>query len=426
MAKLTKDYNLAALYPNIAKEWHPTKNGKLKPEDCYPKSPKKFWWKCSLGHEWQTSIFHRTVKNNNCRFCIRVKKNDSLNYLDNHPLAKEWHPTKNGNLKPNQFTLGSGKVVWWQCEKGHEWKTRIGNRARKGTGCPKCKPHTSKPELYLLSELESLFDVVHHRLKINSLEVDIFIDDIKLGIEYDGAFFHKDRLFEDKNKKNKLKDFGINMINIREKPLSKIFENDLIIKQNEDFQNITINLLIKILKTQNLKAKHLKIVKNYISNGKQENSEQYKRLISLLPGPLPGYSFKDRCPKFVNEWHPTKNGALKPENTIATSTIKVWWKCGKGHEWEVSPNNRLAGNKCPFCSNRFVGYGNDLNSKFPEVAKEWHPTKNGNLLPSQIVYGSSKTVWWKCGKGHEWQAKVYNRTKRQTKCRVCWKKSLKN
>ena len=56
MAKLTKDYNLAALYPDIAKEWHPTKNGDLTVDNVTPKSNKKVWWICSKGHEYESSV----------------------------------------------------------------------------------------------------------------------------------------------------------------------------------------------------------------------------------------------------------------------------------------------------------------------------------------------------------------------------------
>ena len=44
-----------------------------------------------------------------------------------------------------------------------------------------------------------------------------------------------------------------------------------------------------------------------------------------------------------------------------------------------------------------------LAYRFPELAKEWHPTKNGVLTPSDITYGSKQIVWWKCKIGHEWQ-----------------------
>ena len=65
------------------------------------------------------------------------KNRFSLLYPD---IAKEWHPTKNGDLRPENFMRGSHKKVWWKCSKGHEWEAIISNRARKskGTGCTSC------------------------------------------------------------------------------------------------------------------------------------------------------------------------------------------------------------------------------------------------------------------------------------------------
>jgi hypothetical protein len=55
-----------------------------------------------------------------------------------HPgLAKEWHPTRNGDLNPRNVTPGSGKKVWWICRSGHEWESPIYSRSR-GSGCPIC------------------------------------------------------------------------------------------------------------------------------------------------------------------------------------------------------------------------------------------------------------------------------------------------
>ena len=58
----------------------------------------------------------------------------------------------------------------------------------------------------------------------------------------------------------------------------------------------------------------------------------------------------------------------------------------------------------------------------PEIAAEWHPTKNGDLKPSEFSYGSGKVVWWKCPKGgdHEWEATIYNRTMQGAKCSKCY------
>ena len=61
------------------------------------------------------------------------------NLKDSHPdIAAEWHPTKNGSLKPEQFTPGSAEPIWWECKNGHEWNTQIKSRTH-GSGCPYCK-----------------------------------------------------------------------------------------------------------------------------------------------------------------------------------------------------------------------------------------------------------------------------------------------
>ena len=42
-----------------------------------------------------------------------------------------------------------------------------------------------------------------------------------------------------------------------------------------------------------------------------------------------------------------------------------------------------------------------LAYRFPELSKEWHPTKNGDLTPYDVTVGSHKKVWWICSKGHK-------------------------
>lgn len=53
-------------------------------------------------------------------------------------LLKEWHPTKNGMLKPSMISAGSNKKAWWICSKGHEWQSTVNNR-KNGNGCPECR-----------------------------------------------------------------------------------------------------------------------------------------------------------------------------------------------------------------------------------------------------------------------------------------------
>ena len=103
--------------PELAKEWHPTKNGDLNPEKVGPGSNKKVWWKCEKGgdHEWKTSVVHRT-NGTGCPVCANKKivVSNSLTTL-NPELAKEWHSTQNGGLTTDEVGTGSNNKVWWKC-----------------------------------------------------------------------------------------------------------------------------------------------------------------------------------------------------------------------------------------------------------------------------------------------------------------------
>ena len=113
-------------------------------------------------------------------------------------------------------------------------------------------------------------------------------------------------------------------------------------------------------------------------------------------------------PEIAKQWHPTKNAKKTPDQIVAGTNTKYWWKCpdGPDHDWREKVYNRTNRSfGCPCCSGRKLSVTNSLATLFPEVARQWHPELNGDLAPEQIVAGSSKRVWWKCPKGpdHEWR-----------------------
>lgn len=62
---------------------------------------------------------------------------------------------------------------------------------------------------------------------------------------------------------------------------------------------------------------------------------------------------------------------------------------------------------------------NDLETCFPDLAKEWNSDKNGDLKPSAVTHGAGRKVWWKCPKcGHEWENYVRNRVQ-GSGCPLC-------
>ena len=130
--------SLASEYPDIAKEWHPTKNGAITPDMVAPKSGNKAWWLGPCGHEWEAVISSRT-RGVGCPYCSNYRALAGYNDLatTEPQLAQEWNYEKNGSLKPTDVTSGSHKIVWWKCSKGHEWEESVKDRSSRNE-CPYC------------------------------------------------------------------------------------------------------------------------------------------------------------------------------------------------------------------------------------------------------------------------------------------------
>lgn len=123
-------------------------------------------------------------------------------------------------------------------------------------------------------------------------------------------------------------------------------------------------------------------------------------------------------PHLAKEWHPTKNGSLSPRDVTPASSIKVWWICKKGHEWEAVVYSRNRGINCPFCQNHQETDFKHLALSKTGLLKEWHPTKNERLNPKDVTSAYDKEVWWLCEKGHEWEATFRSRIEGDG-CPVC-------
>ena len=131
------------------------------------------------------------------------------------------------------------------------------------------------------------------------------------------------------------------------------------------------------------------------------------------------YCMEENNNTLLVQWDQEKNGDLTPQNVSTGSNRKVWWRCEKDHSWQDKVNNRVGGYGCPVCAGRRIEVGyNDLATTHPHLAEQWDQEKNGDLTPQNVSAGSGKKVWWRCEKGHSWQADVNSRT-RGRGCPVC-------
>lgn len=85
--------------------------------------------------------------------------------------------------------------------------------------------------------------------------------------------------------------------------------------------------------------------------------------------------------------------------------------------------SRSSENGCPFCSGKKAIVGEtDLATIRPDLVSEWDFEKNKNLKPTEVTSGSGKKIWWKCKRGHSWEATIISRTRllKSKKC-ICYK-----
>ena len=337
-------------------------------------------------------------------------------------IVSEWNYEKNGNLLPNQVTAKSNKKVWWICNKGHNWQARISNRIILGRGCPKCfaDNQTSFAEQAILYFLDIYFmGKIENRYKFKDekgfIEADIYLPNQNIVIEHDGMYWHKNKQEKDIDKECRFKIMGIRFIRIEEHNRNVVIDNCILYNCRNNYnENLSwaIQQLFKMLNIDNLFF-DISLFRNKILEFSRKN--EVKNSLAIVN------------PELASEWNYEKNGNIKPTMFTCGSHEKVWWKCSKGHNWQASIASRNKGVGCPYCSGKkvFVGY-NDLASKYPEIAKQWHPTKNGDLQPDMFTWCSGKRVWWLCPVcGYEWQTIISNRTNKGTGCPECSRKKRK-
>ena len=130
--------DLETASPEIALQWHKTKNLPLRTSDVGRNSGVIVWWTCPLGHEYQSAVKDRGPRRN-CPVCSNHQVLIGYNDLatTNPECLARWDWEKNGTSKPTDFTFGSEEIICWTCERGHSYSRTIAQETR-GSACPLC------------------------------------------------------------------------------------------------------------------------------------------------------------------------------------------------------------------------------------------------------------------------------------------------
>lgn len=263
-------------------------------------------------------------------------------------LLAQWDAGANSPLTPAGITYGSGKKVWWRCEKGHAWQASVNSRSH-GCGCPVCAGRAALPGENDLATAQPALAAQWHPTKNLPLTPAQVTQSSHQLVWWQCAKGHEWRAA---------------------------------VKSRAGGNGCPV------------------------CAGRR-----------LLPGEN---DLATLSPALAAQWHTEKNGSLTPRQVRAFAVRRVWWRCPKGHEWQARIKDRMAGTGCPVCAGQKVVAGiNDLQSSAPALVAQWHPTKNLPLTPQQVALSSNRRVWWQCSLGHTWQASVCARTRELTGCPYC-------
>ena len=348
---------------------------------------------------------------------------------DRSDLLSEWDYERNAPLFPRDYSSSSGRFVWWLDKYNHSWKASVSHR-KLGTGCPYCagqKVLTGFNDL--ASKAPNLADEWDYEKNTdlkNKNGIDISTPDkvcitsgmkvwwkCNKGHEWQAAVY------------SRVAGNGCPYCS-GNKVLSGF--NDLQTRCPELVPEWCYEKNEQLLPSMVMPGSHKKVwwvcseghvYQAAISDrtGTRSNGCPYCSGKKVLVG----YNdLQTTYPEIALEWNADKNHPYTPKEFTAGSHKKVWWKCRFGHEWEASVGGRTSGKGCPYCSGRYAIIGQtDLFSTNSRFASEWDYEKNFPLTPKDVKQNSNRRVWWKCDKGHEWQANINNRSSSNLGCPIC-------
>lgn len=403
--KVLLGYNdLETNFPELCSEWDFKSNDK-KPSEYTPGSNKIVWWICkNCKSSYKMSILSRTCsQKQGCPYCagkkIKTGHNDLQSQFPN--IAKEFD-IKNNHITPDKVFCKSSKYYYWICSTcGNNYRMQVNTRTSAHQSCPKCanRFQTSFPEQAILYYLKKYNLNAESRVKIDGNELDIFIPNKNIGIEYDGMYYHKNLQNREHKKNEIMKNNNIFLIRVKESNLKTQItykDKDLMIINykyiNSTYKNIgDIILIILQYINHNIKKFNIDISKDMSKILAYKNTEIQNNLLI-------------KRPDLAEEWDYNKNHT-KPEYHTYKSNDIVWWICKKCHyNWKSTIANRVEHNNgCPKCSKvlKSNNYRLTIAKKTSSIINKYPTLKKNISVKNKIdinllTIGSADFIIWIC------------------------------
>lgn len=341
--------------PEIMKVWNFSKNT-LDPEKVPSGSRYIINCKCpACGSEWKSQAFERRGKKPLCRTCAIRQANQQRDIKRNKEIKDTkgksfgdvvyrfvnwWHPTLNGDLTPYDIAPQSGKMYYWKCPNNHTFQATAQSMNSRRF-CPICRPtiHSSFIEMAIAFYLRKVVRVEQWiNIEGTRQSIDIYIPQLKVGIEYDGVRYHRNarQIKRDSRKSEILTEKGIRLIRIQEWQSDNHSNSTIFYDYNKaDLQGL-MNTLCNMLS-----------IDNVIVDLKNDTADIYR----LLYPKAVNNSISEVSPRLVPYWDEKANGGVTPEKVNVYSFLSFYWRCPDcGSTWVQSPiGMKRRKNPCQVC-----------------------------------------------------------------------------
>ncbi len=339
-------------------------------------------------------------------------------WLADHPdLMAQWHPTRNTGIDPETIRAGSGRRVWWQCERGHEWQTIVGNRTRKGCGCPMCLGRRAS-DTYNLAVVHPQAAATWHPTRNAPLRATEITPDSSRRVWWRCAAGHEWQVAVTNRIRHECPFCSGNRVT-PETSLAALHPG--LAQEWHPTRN-------GIRSPETVTARAGTPVWWLCGRCGHEWQAKPDTRARGAGCRVCAWAYHRRAtepltvthPDVAAQWHPTANGGATPDRITYGSHRQVWWSCDRGHAWETTVTSRTSGrSRCPYCTGQRAWRNNSFAVAAPDLAAEWHPTRNGSLRPEHVTPRSSRLVWWQCAAGHEWQGQPLHRQQETRGCPYC-------
>ncbi|WP_158710027.1 zinc-ribbon domain-containing protein [Streptomyces katrae] len=283
---------LRAAHPDLAAEWHPTRNTGLDLAAVTAGSHRVVWWQCcSCGAEYRAKVFHRVRGLARCPGCSeRVRYQDLA--TESPQVAALWHPDLNGTLTPAQVKAGANITVWWLCPAGHEpWSAHVAQVYLGYQECPRCRKHTyaSRQEIALFAELEHVLTGGEQQYPLRTTLARYRLDMVfpadegrRVVVEFDGSYWHRDTAARDRRKADDIEEHqeGWMVVRVREDPLELLRPSDVALPFLADPFTAASVVLDHLMAQLPWPAATRARARAYTAGGRALGQELAKRLIS--------------------------------------------------------------------------------------------------------------------------------------------------